>query len=84
MANDTASILALAEAIAQTWSVRELERRVRQGNATTGAKPTVTPSAPANKSANVKDLERRLSAALGTSVRIVNESKKGQGSLTIK
>jgi len=56
-------------AAAQKLSVREVEKRARK---TSKPKP-----APASKSANVKDLERRLSHALGTTVTLEQKGKRG-------
>lgn len=62
-----------AQAREGRWSVRELERHVRaSAGASKGAK-----RAPAGKSANVRDLEQRLSRALGTKVRVADRRGKG-------
>lgn len=70
LAKDTAS---------KGWSVRELERRVR-ASGQNGASKASTKAA--GKSANVRDLERKLAGALGSSVSI-QETKKGEGRLVI-
>lgn len=77
MAPDTATMVKLArQAAGQKLSVREVERRAR------AAKTSAAPKRPKGKSPNVKDLERRLSEALGTPVLL--EAKKGEkGALVI-
>ena len=75
-ASSTAAMRRLAtKAVAEGWSVRETERRVRadaRGEA---------PKAPPKKSANVRDLEQRLSRSLGA--RVVVKDKKGKGQLVV-
>lgn len=56
-------------AVAGRWSVRETERRTR------GSKNTTKAATPPKKSANVKDLERQLTHALGAKVTL----EPGQG-----
>jgi ParB family chromosome partitioning protein len=58
------------------WSVRETERQVRAA-----ARGASEPAEPKAKSANVKDLENRLSKALGARVSV--EDKKGKGKLVV-
>ncbi|MBK8169175.1 MAG: ParB/RepB/Spo0J family partition protein [Sandaracinaceae bacterium] len=75
-AQDTKAILRLAsEAVAKGWSVRETERRAREasGKATSGR----TTNAKAEPSANIRDLELRLSRSLGVRVKIDDQGKKG-------
>ena len=68
--------LALA-AIEKAWSVRETERQVRAyANAAVGKKPEVE-----TKSANVRDLENRLSKRLGARVAVTD--REGKGSIAI-
>jgi hypothetical protein len=55
-------------AVQGRWSVRETERRARAPKET-AAKPEAK-----GKSANVKDLERRLSHHLGTTVAVEKDS----------
>src|SRR5690606_25658670 len=76
-AHDTATIKRLAhEAVQKGWSVRETERQVRAtARAANGKKE------PPAKSANVRDLEGRLSRVLGARVAI--EDKKGKGKLVV-
>ncbi len=67
-------------AVAKGWSVREAERQARRlarGDGS-GAAP-----AKANKSTNVRDLENRLSRALGSSTTI-HEAGKERGQLRIQ
>jgi len=64
-----------SKAVAEGWSVRETERRVRAD--ARGEKPKAAPK----KSANVRDLEQRLSRSLGA--RVAVEDKKGKGKLVI-
>jgi ParB family chromosome partitioning protein len=53
------------EAVERSWSVRQTESAARSGANGTAKKHADKP-----KSANVRDLEKRLSSALGTSVTI--------------
>jgi ParB family chromosome partitioning protein len=62
-----------AAAVAGQWSVRETERRARAAGT---AKPK--PGTASTKSANVRDLEERLSRALGTRTRVEDEGN-GRG-----
>ncbi len=65
------------QAIAEKLSVREVERRAKES-----AAPAKPAAKKVEKSANVKDLERRLSHTLGASVAV--DSKKGErGVITI-
>ncbi|MEM7136883.1 MAG: ParB/RepB/Spo0J family partition protein [Myxococcota bacterium] len=66
-------------AVAKGWSVREAERQARK-QAKTG--DPATARAPSEKSANVRDLENRLSKALGSTT-VIRESKKGRGQVCI-
>lgn len=73
-------------AIAQEWSVRELERQVQlrhQGEKSPDATATTAPKDPSARDANVADLEQRLGAHLGTRVRIQLGRKKGSGRLIL-
>lgn len=85
--SDHKARLSLAErAIAQEWSVRELERQVQiRHQAENGARPASATAAqdPSARDANVADLEQRLSAHLGTRVRIQLGRKKGSGRLIL-
>ncbi|MEM9069482.1 MAG: ParB/RepB/Spo0J family partition protein [Myxococcota bacterium] len=76
MAPDVPTMLKLAQvSVAQKLSVREVERRARGNKGP--AKRTTT-----KKSANIKDLERRLSEALETTVTI--EGKGQKGTITVR
>lgn len=77
-APDVASIKRLAhEAVKKGWSVRETERQVRAA-----ARGEAQKDEPAQgKSANVRDLESRLSKAIGA--RVAVEDKKGKGKLVV-
>lgn len=76
-AHDTAAIKRLAhEAVKKGWSVRETERQVRAA-----ARASTEKKAPPTKSANVRDLEGRLSRVLGARVSV--EDKKGKGKLVV-
>ncbi len=78
VAGHAKAIEKLAEAaVARQWSVRETERRAREA---ADAKPQ-GPAAP-KKSANLRDLEERLSRALGTRTR-VDDDGNGRGSITV-
>ena len=71
-APSTASMKKLArQAVSKGWSVRETERQVRAESRGGEAK------AEKSKSANVRDLEQRLSRHLGAKVAV--EDKKGKG-----
>jgi ParB family transcriptional regulator, chromosome partitioning protein len=75
-AHDAATMKRLAhEAQKKSWSVRETERAVRAAAKGPGAKGA------ASKSANVKDLESRVSKALGA--RVTVDDKKGKGKLVV-
>ncbi|MCC7540505.1 MAG: ParB/RepB/Spo0J family partition protein [Deltaproteobacteria bacterium] len=63
-------------AVEGDWSVRECERRAR---AAAKAKEPATETE--KKSANVRDLEARLSRSLGSKVRVAD--KQGRGKITI-
>jgi ParB family chromosome partitioning protein len=76
-AHDLAAIKRLAhEAVKKQWSVRETERQVRAAARGAEAKPDAKA-----KSANVRDLESRLSKALGA--RVAVEDRKGKGKLVV-
>ncbi len=64
------------EAASKGWSVRETERQVRSAARGEGDAKTK-----ATKSANVRDLEQRLSRHLGARVSV--EDKKGKGKLVV-
>jgi ParB family transcriptional regulator, chromosome partitioning protein len=81
-APDVAAMKRLAHAAASKGlSVRETERRVRAVARPAGRDDGAEKAAPGGKSANVRDLERRLSHALGTTVQVVD--KKGKGHLEV-
>ena len=65
------------EAVAEGWSVREMEARVRQGPAS-AKRPTVKRPAPGPASAEVQRVEEVLRKRLGTDVR-VTQRRKGRG-----
>ncbi|MDG1838200.1 MAG: ParB/RepB/Spo0J family partition protein [Phycisphaerales bacterium] len=71
------------QAIEGEWSVRELERRVRQlgvvPGSGTGSKPPVQ-----NSRAHLDDLERQLGEHLGTRVRIQTGRKRDRGRLSME
>jgi ParB family chromosome partitioning protein len=76
-----------ARAMAEEWSVRELERQVQIAVKGRVVPSTATPSAGDKeltaRDANVADLERQLSEHLGTRVSIQLGRKKGSGRLTL-
>lgn len=81
VAGDDNAIKKLAkEAIAKKWSVRETERQARAFVKAGGA---TKPAAPKSKSANVLDLERRLTHSVGAPVTL-EDKKGGKGNLVIK
>jgi ParB family chromosome partitioning protein len=86
--SDIKARLSLAErAITQEWSVRELERQVQlRHQSEKGERPasSAVPQDPSARDANVADLEQRLSAHLGTRVRIQLGRKKGSGRLVLE
>ncbi len=72
-ASSTAAMLRLAnKAVADGWSVRETERRVRADAR------RETSTATKKKSPNVVDLERKLSRSLGARVSVEDKSGKGK------
>lgn len=75
----------LAErAIADGWSVRELERRVRtEADASTAAAPPAEARSDP-RAAHTADLERRLGEHLGTKVHLQLGRRKGRGRLVIE
>jgi ParB family chromosome partitioning protein len=77
-----------AKAIAEEWSVRELERRVqvalKGGRPISEASPKTSSTDPSARDANVTDLERQLAEHLGTRVSLQLGRKKGSGRLTIE
>jgi ParB family chromosome partitioning protein len=62
-----------AEAVAKGWSVRETEKRAR-----TAGKGRSGKDSKKSGTANVRDLEARLSRALGTRVRVEDDGGKGK------
>ncbi|MFO0693352.1 MAG: ParB/RepB/Spo0J family partition protein [Polyangiales bacterium] len=81
-AHDAGTMEKLARAAHQGgWSVRDLERKVRGGAGPGKKGASAEPQAPA-KSANVKDLERRISHALGVAVEI-QEGPGSKGKLVL-
>lgn len=80
----TAAISRLATlAVEKGWSVRETERQVRAlGRAATAAKGEPEASPAKTTSANVRDLENRLSKSLGARVTLAD--RKGKGSIEIE
>ena len=76
-ASSTTAMKRLAKkAIADGWSVRETERRVRADARDASAR------APKKKSPNVIDLERKLSRSLGARVSVDDKSGKGKVVIT--
>lgn len=79
---DVPTMLKLARmTIAKSLSVREVERRAREVSRGATASDGGKGAAPAGKSANVRDLEQRLSRALGLTVTV--EDQKGRGHVAI-
>lgn len=72
-----------AQAMKRQWSVRELERRVRDRQKATSESPAGPPAA-ASPNPHMADLQRRLGEHLGTRVRIAPGRKKGAGKLIIE
>lgn len=70
-----------AEAVAKGWSVRETERQVRAAVRAKEGSGKEEEAAP-TRSANVRDLETRLTRSMGTRVSIAD--KKGAGKIEIK
>ncbi|MCA9581836.1 MAG: ParB/RepB/Spo0J family partition protein, partial [Myxococcales bacterium] len=80
-APNEATIKRLADqAVKKGWSVRETERQAR--SADRAAQDRKGPKEAKEKSANVRDLERRLEKRLGTKV-VVND-QKGKGRVEIR
>ena len=65
--------------VAKGWSVREAERQARR---LSRDEPSETPTKKAPKSTNVRDLEQRLSRAIGSST-VVHETSKERGQIRI-
>ncbi len=82
-AREEPEMLRLAhEAIEKGWSVRDTEKAARKG--ATGAKPAGGGAAePKVKSANVRDLERKLAAALGMQVIVREDGDTNSGVVEI-
>jgi ParB family chromosome partitioning protein len=79
-ATNVATMKKLAHAaVSKGWSVREAERQARRSPRADGAEARPKTSA---KSANVRDLENRLSRALGSSTTI-HETSKERGEVRI-
>ncbi len=77
-AGDTKTMEKLAAAaVSKQWSVRETERRARDA-----AQGKTNDGAAVKKSANIRDLEERLSRALGTRIR-VDDTGDGKGKITV-
>jgi len=75
-AGDTSTMIKLArQAVAAGWSVRETERQARMSQKDKGDSPAK------QKSANVRDLEDRLTRAMGTRVSVAD--RKGRGHLKV-
>lgn len=76
----------VARIVTEGMSVRELERAVRDLGATAAHTATAGRLPPSGKviSAQVADLERRISAHLGTEVTLKTGRKAGSGAITIK
>jgi ParB family chromosome partitioning protein len=74
----------LTRAIAEGWSVRELEKEARLvASSGAGQLPRRLPGAGRVISAQLADLERRLSTHLGTGVQLKAGRKPGSGAITI-
>lgn len=74
------------EAIRRAWSVRRLEAEVRRSVAPPAVDLTPPPAATGPVSASlaaVRDLERRISEALGSAVRVQLGRRKGQGRIVV-
>ncbi len=82
-APDASEMLRLARrAVAEKLSVREVERCARAANGKTADSGSGSTHSSSKKSANVLDLERRLSDALGTTVTV--EDQKGKGAIHVR
>lgn len=80
-APDEAAQIRLAKlAASKRLSVRDVERLAREAAGSGSARPAKTPAKP-EKSANIRDLEERLSKRLGCAVRVQDEG--GRGTLEI-
>ena len=66
----------LGKCVREGWSVRETERQVKRGQASTS-------TAPVPRSSHVQDLEERLEKHLGTKVKITLGRKKGTGRMSV-
>jgi len=80
-APDEAAQIRLAKlAASKRLSVRDVERLAREAAAVEGARKTKAPAKPV-KSANIRDLEERLTKKLGCAVRVQDQG--GRGTLEI-
>ncbi len=75
--------LLASQAVREGWSVREMERRVRQGAHRPVTLPA-SPKPPTAANAHMADLERRLAQHLGTKVHLHPGRTKGTGKLVIE
>jgi len=75
---DTGARLALVRrALAESWSVRELEQQLRKLKAETTVKSPGRPTAEAEATV-IRDLEKRLAAKLNTRVSLKHAGKRGR------
>ena len=82
--SDVAAREALAkQAVAEGWSVRELEKRVRDAVGGTSKQATAT-TTKATRRAHLDDLEKQLSDAIGTRVSIATNAAGSKGSLRLE
>lgn len=80
--DDAARVAFARRAVKQQLSVRRLEDEVRRAMARTSDAP-ITPATVSRSDANLRDLERRLSGALGTKVAICAGRRKGGGRIVV-
>lgn len=83
---DSAARLALAgRAVSGGWSVRQTEEAVRRQAATTGdTSAQQQPNSPTQREAVIADLERRLTAHLGTKTKVTMRGRGNRGRVTIE
>lgn len=84
--SDAAREALAQEAIRRAWSVRRLEAEVRRSVAPPAVDLVPPPAAAGPISASlaaVRDLERRISEALGTAARVQLGRRKGQGRIVV-
>ncbi|MDG2199679.1 MAG: ParB/RepB/Spo0J family partition protein [Phycisphaerales bacterium] len=85
VANLTSRARLLRQCISKHWSVRELERKVRQSSDGSGSKSTKGETEVNPRQSNIEDLQKKLGEHLGTRVQIQQQARNpGRGRLVIE